>query len=43
MSNFGKKLAQKRKSLGITQIEFAEQLSVTRQTVSRWEAGDSHS
>lgn len=39
MSNFGKKLAQKRKRLGITQIEFAEQLSVTRQTVSRWEAG----
>ena len=39
MNDFGKKIAQKRKDLGMTQIEFAEKLSVTRQTVSRWEAG----
>lgn len=39
MSNMGTKIAQKRKDLGITQIEFAESLAVTRQTVSRWEAG----
>lgn len=39
MSQLGNKIAQKRKMLGMTQIEFAEKLSVTRQTVSRWEAG----
>ena len=39
MNDFGKKIAQKRKDLGMTQIEFAEKLCVTRQTVSRWEAG----
>lgn len=39
MNNLGTKIARKRKDLGMTQIEFAEKLSVTRQTVSRWEAG----
>ncbi len=39
MNELGNKIALKRKNLGMTQIEFAEQLSVTRQTVSRWEAG----
>ena len=39
MKDFGKKLAQKRKDLGMTQNAFAERLSVTRQTVGRWEAG----
>ncbi|MBP3869955.1 MAG: helix-turn-helix transcriptional regulator [Faecalicoccus sp.] len=39
MNNLSSKIALKRKSLGMTQIEFANQLSVTRQTVSRWEAG----
>jgi len=39
MNKLGNKIAQKRKSLGMTQIDFANQLSVTRQTVSRWEAG----
>ena len=39
MNELGRKIAAKRKDLGLTQIEFAERLSVTRQTVSRWEAG----
>lgn len=39
MNDLGNKIAQKRKDLGMTQTEFAEKLSVTRQTVSRWEAG----
>ncbi|HBZ78331.1 MAG TPA: hypothetical protein DEO39_06480 [Clostridiales bacterium] len=39
MNHMGEKIASKRKASGLTQIEFAEKLSVTRQTVSRWEAG----
>ena len=39
MNELGNKIAKKRKDLGITQSEFADQLVVTRQTVSRWEAG----
>lgn len=39
MNKLGTKIAEKRKSLGMTQIEFAEKMHVTRQTVSRWEAG----
>ena len=39
MNEMGNKIAQKRKDLGMTQIEFADRLCVTRQTVSRWEAG----
>ena len=39
MNNMGIKIAAKRKDIGMTQIEFAEKLSVTRQTVSRWESG----
>lgn len=39
MDNMGSKIADMRKKTGMTQIEFAEKLSVTRQTVSRWEAG----
>ncbi len=39
MKKLGEKMARKRKDLGMTQVEFAEKLSVTRQTVSRWEAG----
>ena len=38
MNKLGTKIAEKRKSLGMTQIEFAEKMHVTRQTVSRWEA-----
>lgn len=39
MESLGTKIAKKRKDCGMTQIEFADKLSVTRQTVSRWEAG----
>ena len=39
MNDLGNKIAHKRKDIGLTQIEFAEKLNVTRQTVSRWEAG----
>ena len=39
MNGIGKKIAKKRKDLGYTQAAFAKMLSVTRQTVSRWEAG----
>lgn len=39
MNKLGSKIADKRKRLGLTQIEFAERMRVTRQTVSRWEAG----
>ena len=39
MNELGNKIAKKRKDIGITQTEFAEMLNVTRQTVSRWEAG----
>lgn len=39
MNELGNKISRKRKDLGLTQIELAERLSVTRQTVSRWEAG----
>ncbi|MBR4163742.1 MAG: helix-turn-helix transcriptional regulator [Solobacterium sp.] len=39
MNELGNKIAQKRKDVGMTQTEFADQMHVTRQTVSRWEAG----
>lgn len=39
MKQIGNKIALRRKDLGLTQNEFAEKLSVTRQTISRWEAG----
>lgn len=38
-ANLGTKIAAKRKDIGLSQIEFADRLSVTRQTVSRWENG----
>ena len=39
MKQMGNKIALRRKDLGLTQNEFGEKLSVTRQTISRWEAG----
>ena len=39
MDQLGNKIARRRKDLGMTQVSFADALSVTRQTVSRWEAG----
>ena len=37
--NIGAKITEARRQRGITQSELAEQMCVTRQTVSRWEAG----
>ena len=39
MNELGYKIARKRKDMGMTQIDFADKLAVTRQTVSRWESG----
>ena len=35
----GERIAAKRKEQGMTQSELSEKMMVTRQTVSRWEAG----
>ena len=37
--DIGIKIAQVRREQGITQIELADQMAVTRQTISRWETG----
>ena len=39
MDQMGNKIARRRKDLGMTQVSLADALAVTRQTVSRWEAG----
>ena len=38
---FGERIKALRKERGMTQEELAERLSVTRQTVSKWEQGGS--
>lgn len=38
---FGSRLYELRKQKGMSQEELANQLDVTRQTVSKWEVGDS--
>lgn len=43
MVEFGEQLRRAREAKGITQQTLADELYVTRQTVSRWESGDSHS
>ena len=37
--SFGEQLASVRRSSGLTQEQFAEQLQVSRQAVSKWETG----
>ena len=39
-NNTGRFIAQRRKSLGMTQRQLAEQLGVTNKAVSKWETGD---
>ena len=39
----GKRIARKRKALGLTQDLLAEQLGITAQAVSKWENEVSHS
>lgn len=38
---FGNRLYELRKQKGLSQEELANQLNVTRQTISKWEVGDS--
>ena len=40
---FSENLSHLRRKSGLTQEQLAEQLGVSRQTVSKWEAGVSHS
>lgn len=40
---FGENVQFLRKQKGLTQEELAEQMAVSRQTVSKWESGVSHS
>ena len=40
---FGDNLAKARKKAGLSQEELAEKMGLTRQTISKWETGVSHS
>ena len=39
---FSHQLLQARKRRGLSQLELAEQIGVSRQAVSKWETGVSH-
>jgi len=39
MTTMGKRIARKRKELGLQQTDLAEKLGLARQTVSMWETG----
>ena len=41
--SFGENLKNVRKQRGVTQEELAEILGVSRQAISKWESGVSHS
>ena len=41
--NFNEKLISLRKSKGLSQEELGSELNVSRQTISKWEKGVSHS
>ncbi len=41
--NLADRIHALRKAMGITQEELAEQAGVSRQAVSKWESGQSHS
>lgn len=43
MDIVGNRINQLRKLSGMTQEQLAEKINVSRQTVSRWETGGSHS
>ena len=38
--DFGNKIMKLRKQLGLSQEELAEKLGVARQTISKWELGE---
>ncbi len=40
---FGDNLSKSRKKAGLSQEELAEKMGITRQTISKWETGVSHS
>lgn len=40
--SFGEQLQSVRRRSGLTQEQFAEELNVSRQAVSKWESGVSH-
>lgn len=39
----GKYIAEKRKALGLTQVQLAEKLNMSNKSVSKWERGVSQS
>lgn len=41
--DFGEKLKQIRKNEGLSQEQFAERIGVSRQAITKWETGVSHS